>query len=172
MDVLVNGLTKNKTMSFISFGSCALDHGAWNCLERALRVPPQDGPNRLSISSLELPHGNGGVRVVMSFLDSLPHLAPSIVHVQMRTRLDEEENKLLLHAVKKKKTLLSFTTTLRSCASIKTPYEKEIAFYFKLNCFGRRILDYTNVRSSLWPIILGRMASDQKDVDAMFFFLR
>jgi hypothetical protein len=49
----------------------------------------------------------------------------------------------------------------------KSPVEKEIDFYFKLNRFGRQILD--NVHSSLWPILLGRMTSEPKDAWMRYF---
>jgi hypothetical protein len=164
MNRLVGGLVQSKTIENICFFCCSIEYDAWSCLERALLVP-LDRPNKTSITSITLPEFSDA-RNIKSFLRNLPLMA-GIKEVDTWDILDEEDHNLLLHAAKEKQTLLSFTRHNQS--DLVT---KEIDFYLKLNWFGRHILDSTTVRPSLWPILLGRMSSDQEDVDALFFFLR
>jgi hypothetical protein len=171
MDTFVNALVLNKTMVLVDFGPCDVDREAWNLLERSL---VRDSPNKISISSIHPPASICVGDVLKSFLRKLPGMS-GIQEVEISVGLDAEGNKLLLQAVKEKNTLLSFTTRDGSSDNVDTvrcPVEKEIDYYFKLNRFGRRILDCTNVQSSLWPMFLVRITSDPKDVDALYFFLR
>jgi hypothetical protein len=170
--LLVSGLAPNKTIWLLGLSSCTLDNGAWICLEQSL-CAPLDSPNKVHIPSVQLAAFAGGERIVKPLLRSLPFMqCTRHVSIPKIYSLDEEENNLLLHAVKEKKTLLSFTTSRILAELSKSPVEKEIAFYFKLNRLGRQILAYTNVRSSIWPILLGGMARDPQNADALFFFLR
>jgi hypothetical protein len=166
MNSLVNGLVCNKSIVHIDFSSCDLDHGAWTRLEQALL---QGSPNKISISSIRLPSISKTLR--RSFLRNLPSMS-GIKKVETFAYLDPDELNLLLHAVKERKTLLSFegfdwdSLEVAHCA-----VEKEIQYYLKLNRFGRQVLDYSNVNESLWPVLLARTASEPKDLDALFFFL-
>lgn len=165
---LTDGMGHNKTLKSMDLGGSNLGHEAWGCIERALQ---HGGPNKMSVSSICLPSTTiGGLRIVKPFLQSLPHM-PSIKDAAISTSLDSEENLLLLQAAKDKKTLMSFKTEDRSEDEVRSPVENEIDFYLKLNRFGRQILDHTNVRSSLWPILLCRMASERKNADVLHFFL-
>jgi hypothetical protein len=169
MDGLINALTANMSMTFINFSACALGQDAWNRLEHSLL---QESPNKISISSIQLPSGDKPT--LKSVLRNLTSMS-GIQEVEISDNLDAEENKLLLQAVKGKNTLLSFTTGDGSSGNVdmvRCPVEKETDFYLKLNSFGRRILNNTNVYSSLWPILLARMTRASNDADALFFFLR
>jgi hypothetical protein len=162
MDLLVNGLAKNKTVTCINFTGCSLDQGAWNRLERALR---DDSPNQISISCIELPHPPfDEPECMISFLRSLPRMS-GIRKVKIESSFDVAENELLLLAVQETKTLLSVESR-----TARTP-DDMVDYYLKLNRFGRRILDHTNWPSGLWPVILSRMARDPKNADALLFFL-
>jgi hypothetical protein len=106
------------TMNYINFASCDISDEALNCLEQTLL---QDGPNKISILSM-------GLRDVLhSLLRSLPHM-PRITNVYVVVDLDTEEKNLLLHAVKEKKTLLSFTTRRSPDDVVHSPTEIEIGF--------------------------------------------
>lgn len=116
MDMLVNGLILNKTMTCIDFRPCRLAKNAWNCLPRVLL---QDSPNTISISSIQL--RSDRANAFKSCLRNLPCMA-GIKKVEISTDLDAEGENLLLHAIKEKYTLLSFTTRddqILNCTNVR-----------------------------------------------------
>jgi hypothetical protein len=160
---LVGRLVPNKVRKLVSFSSCSLDHDAWTRLRQALS---RAGPSKMHISSIGLP-SEPAVHL-KDFIFNLPRMS-FIKEVSIDSELDSLEKRLLLDAVKTKKTLFAFTAARREGNAINSPIEKEIELFLKLNRCGRQILDYTDVHSNLWSVILAGMTSEPSDADALFF---
>jgi hypothetical protein len=166
MDILVGGLSANKTLKTINLLDCDIDQAALTCLEHALMETM--GSVASPTTTVVLPYRTRKVDI-NSFLRNLVHM-PRIREVSIQGSLDADEKKLLLQTVKETKTLFSVKRDMWN----HDPVDAQIDFYLKLNRLGRRIVECPNVNTSCWPLLLSRMTRSEPNHDpaALFYFVR
>jgi hypothetical protein len=169
------GLRGNKSLKKLLFDECSLiDNEALSSLGQALEatdiVLEELGLPKDSLGEgREVPTVTEGARAFPQSLVRIPKIKK--VHFGDTIRdLNDEFRGLLLEAAKENKNLV----VLDGCAATMDNASAgmaEIVHYFKLNKFGRRSLESTNLPPSIWPPLLSQI-KQRGDADALFYFVR
>jgi uncharacterized metal-binding protein len=168
----LQGLPGNKTLKILSLDGCSIDTEGMTALGQTLES------TEIALKELWLPKTIPLPSVPMlmrAFLQSIARM-PTIRKICFGGTMKfptQEERLLLLRAARESKKLL----VLDGCAPAMDDASAEsdmanIKYYLKLNMFGRRILDSTNIITSLWPIILAPMTTRPEHAGPLFYFVR